>query len=91
MCRVIMAMLAMTRWMTILGVSRWARVGGSYRTIQRYYHTVIPWAEVFWQLFCNRLFQKGGVYILAGDECVVSKAGKRRMDWIISLLDCSKR
>ena len=27
-------------------------------------------------LFCQCLFQKEGVYFLAGDECVVSKAGK---------------
>jgi DDE superfamily endonuclease len=32
---------------------------------------------VFWQLFRERLLQKGQVYILAGDECVVSKAGKK--------------
>jgi len=32
---------------------------------------------VFWQLFQERLLQKGQVYILAGDECVVSKAGKK--------------
>jgi hypothetical protein len=77
MSRVILAMLAMTGRVTMLGVSRWAGAGGSYRTMQRFYHTVIPWAEVFWQLFRDRLFQKGGVYILAGDECVVSKAGKK--------------
>ena len=77
MSRVILAMLAMTGRVTMLGVSRWAGAGGSYRTIQRFYHTVIPWAEVFWQLFRDSLFQKGGVYILAGDECVVSKAGKK--------------
>jgi putative transposase len=77
MSLVIQAMLAMTGRVTMLGVSRWAGAGGSYRTIQRFYHTVIPWADVFWQLFRHSLFQKGGVYILAGDECVVSKAGKK--------------
>jgi putative transposase len=75
--RIVTAMLAMTGRVTMLGVSRWAGEGGSYRTIQRFYHTTIPWAAVFWQLFRDRLFQKGGVYILAGDECVVSKAGKK--------------
>jgi putative transposase len=77
MSRVIQAMLAMTGRVTMLGVSRWAGEGGSYRTIQRFYKTVIPWAEVFWQLFRHSLFQKDRVYILAGDECVVSKAGKK--------------
>ena len=77
MSRVIIAMLAMTGRVTMLGLSRWAGEGGSYRTIQRFYYTVIPWAQVFWQFFSQRLFQKEEVYILAGDESVVSKAGKK--------------
>ena len=75
--RIIAAMLAMTGRVTMLGISRWAGEGGSYRTIQRWYTTVIPWTQVFWELFRERLLQKGQVYILAGDECVVSKAGKK--------------
>ncbi len=77
MSRVILAMLAMTGRVTMLGLSRWAEKGGSYRTIQRFYHTAIPWAQVFWQFFSRHLLQKGEVYILAGDESVVSKAGKK--------------
>lgn len=77
MSRVILAMLAMTGRVTMLGLSRWAEAGGSYRSIQRFYHTAIPWAQVFWEFFSQHLFQKGSVYILAGDECVVSKAGKK--------------
>lgn len=77
MGRVIAAMLSMTGRVTMLGVSRWAGKGGSYRTIQRFYSTAIPWAQVFWQFFCQNLFQKEAVYLLAGDECVVSKAGKK--------------
>ena len=75
--RIIAGMLAMTGRMTMLGLSRWGGKGGSYRTIQRFYTTVIPWAQVFWQLFREGLMQKDSVYILAGDECVVSKAGKK--------------
>jgi putative transposase len=75
--RIIVAMLAMTGRVTMLGISRWTGTGGSYRTIQRFYTTVIPWTQVFWQLFRERLLQQGQVYILAGDECVVSKAGKK--------------
>ncbi len=41
----------------------------------RFYHTVIPWAQVLWQFFRQALLHQGSVYILAGDECVVSKAG----------------
>lgn len=32
---------------------------------------------MFWQFFSQSLWQKDDVYILAGDECVVSKAGKK--------------
>jgi hypothetical protein len=75
--RIATAMLAMTGRVTMLGISRWAGAGGSYRSIQRFYNTTIPWAQVFWQFFCHSLLQKESVYILAGDECVVSKAGKK--------------
>ena len=34
---VVMAMLAMTGRVTMLGISRWAGEGGSYRTIQRFF------------------------------------------------------
>jgi putative transposase len=77
MSRVMKAMLAMTGRVTMLGLSRWAEDGGSYRTIQRFYHTTIPWAQVLWQLFSQHLLRKEEVYILAGDESVVSKAGKK--------------
>ena len=77
MSQVILAMLAMTGRVTMLGLARWAGKGGSYRSIQRFYYTAIPWAQVFWQFFSQQLFQKGGVYILAGDESVVGKAGKK--------------
>ena len=77
MKQIITAMLSMTGRITMLGLSRWAGEGGSYRTIQRFYSTAIPWAQVFWEFFSQRLWQKEEVYILAGDECVVSKAGKQ--------------
>lgn len=77
MSRIIAAMLSMSGRVTMLGLSRWAGEGGSYRTVQRFYSTVIPWAEVLWLFFCQHLFQQDDVYLLAGDECVVSKAGKK--------------
>ncbi len=77
MSRIIFAMLAITGRVTMLGLSRWAGEGGSYRTIQRFYQTAIPWTQLFWQFFSQSLWQKEDVYILAGDECVVSKAGKK--------------
>lgn len=65
MSRIIIAMLAMTGRVTMLGLSRWAGEGGSYRTIQRFYSTAFPWAQVFWQFFRQYLFRKEAVYILA--------------------------
>jgi putative transposase len=73
--RVVFGMLAMTGRVTMLGISRWAGKGGSYRTIQRLYSTRLPWLEIFCNLFRMLLFQASDEYILAGDEVVVSKAG----------------
>jgi IS4 transposase len=70
-------MLAMSGRVTMLGISRWAGTGGSYRTILRFFHTVIPWATLFWLFFRKHLFRANEVYLLAGDEVVVSKSGKK--------------
>lgn len=72
---IIVALLAMTGRVTMLGISRWAGQGGSYRTVQRFFSTVLPWAQLFWVFFRQHLQRPGAVYILAGDEVVVSKAG----------------
>jgi len=75
--RIIVALFAMTGRVTMLGISRWAGTGGSYRTIQRWFHTNIPWAQVLVYFFRQHLFQPDAAYILAGDEVVVTKAGQR--------------
>src|SRR5215212_5269462 len=72
-----LAMLAMTGRVTMLGISRWAGSGGSYRTVQRFFATTLPWATLFWLFFRIQLFQKDDVYLLGGDETVVTKAGKQ--------------
>jgi DDE superfamily endonuclease len=77
MSRIISAMLAMTGRVTMLGISRWTQSGGSYRTIQRFFHTAIPWAQVFWTFFVAHLLDRQDTYLLAGDESVVTKAGKK--------------
>jgi putative transposase len=61
---------------TMLGLSRWTEKGGSYRTIQRFYHSSLPWQAIQWLFFCKRFLQSGAEYIVAGDEVVVGKAGK---------------
>lgn len=73
---IIMAMLAMSGRVTMLGISRWAGYGGSYRTVFRFFHTVIPWATLFWLFFRHHLFRSNDLYLLAGDEVVITKAGK---------------
>ncbi len=70
-------MLAMTGRITMLGISRWTDKGGSYRTIQRLFHTVLPWAEMHWAFFRQHALNPEDEYLLAGDECVVTKSGKK--------------
>jgi hypothetical protein len=74
--RIACALLVMTGRVTMLGLSRWAGPGGSYRTVQRFFSTVLPWATLFWVFFRQHLYRPGDVYVLAGDEVVVTKAGK---------------
>jgi putative transposase len=76
MSHVIFGMLVVTGRVTMLGLSRWTDKGGSYRTIQRFYHTVLPWTDILWTLFVKSIWRPRDEYILAGDEVVVSKAGK---------------
>jgi DDE superfamily endonuclease len=76
LCVITLALLAMTGRVTMLGISRWTGPGGSYRTVQRFFATTLPWAALFWLFFRTHLFHADEVYLLAGDETVVTKAGK---------------
>jgi len=69
-------MVVMTGRVTMLGISRWAGPGGSYRTVQRFFSTVIPWATLFWVFFRQHVYCPEDVYLLVGDEVVATKAGK---------------
>ncbi len=73
--RIVLAMLAMTGRITMLGLSRWTGDGGSYRTIQRFFHTTLPWAAILWCFVCTHLLTPGEDVLLIGDECVTTKAG----------------
>jgi putative transposase len=75
--RVASAMLAMGGRVTMLGISRWGTKGCSYRTVQRFFNTVLPWASMFWLFFLEHLYKSDDVYLLAGDEVVIGKAGKQ--------------
>jgi putative transposase len=72
---IVPAMLAMTGRVTMLGISRWAEEGGSYRTVQRFFNTAIEWEKVHWCFFRHGFSHIGGVFIIAIDETVITKAG----------------
>jgi putative transposase len=74
--RITLALLVMTGRITMLGISRWAGKGGSYRTVQRFFSTVLPWAMLFWVFFRQHVHCPADVYFVAGDEVIVTKAGK---------------
>jgi len=74
---VVYAMLCIPNRATMLSLSRWTENGGSYRTIQRLYHTPINWLLLHWTLLKTHLLHSDHMYLLAGDEVVVSKAGKK--------------
>ena len=76
MSQILKAMLSMTGRVTMLGISRWTDKGGSYRTVQRFFNTEIPWPKVFKQFFEAHLYKPEGEYILVGDESTVTKSGK---------------
>ena len=74
--RIVAALLVMTGRVTMLGISRWAGPGGSYRTVQRFFSQAIPWAMLFWVFFRQHIYRADEVYLLVGDEVVATKAGK---------------
>jgi putative transposase len=76
MSQVIYGLLISNGRITMLEISRWTEAGGSYRTIQRWYHSKLVWLQIMWILFTSQLWQAGHEYIAAGDEVVLGKAGK---------------
>jgi len=76
MSQVIFGMLAASGRITMLGLSRWTEKGGSYRTLQRFYHTILSWPALHWLFFKESFLHAEDEYIAAGDEVVISKAGK---------------
>lgn len=74
---IIPAVLTMTGRVTMLGISRWTEKGGSYRTIQRFFATTLPWGELLIKFFETNIFDSASEYILAGDATTILKAGKQ--------------
>ena len=77
MSQVIFGMLVASGRITMLGLSRWTEKGGSYRTIQRLYQSAISWKVIQWLFFRKCFLKSEDEYIVAGDEVVIGKAGKK--------------
>jgi putative transposase len=75
--RIVLAMLTMSGRVTMLGISRWTEKGGSYRTVQRFFGKMLPWLQMSWLFVRHHLLNPEDEYLLAGDETVVTKAGKQ--------------
>ena len=74
---IVLALLCIPDRVALLNMARRAEGGGSYRTIQRWYHTPLDWAALLWSIVRIPLLEPHGAYLLAGDEGVISKASQR--------------
>ena len=45
---IIQALLSMRGRITMLGLSRWSEKGGSYKTITRFFNSIIDWGSINW-------------------------------------------
>ncbi len=77
MAIIILAMLAMAGRITMRGISRWTEEGGSYRTIQRLFNTKIEWSQLMVTFVAIWFADAEDIFLLVGDETVVTKAGKQ--------------
>jgi putative transposase len=75
--RIVEAMLSMTGRITMQGLSRWSERGGSYRTIQRWFYSSMNWGQLHWLVIREHLLGEETEWLLAGDEVVVTKSGKK--------------
>ncbi len=73
---IVPALLTMPGRVTMLGISRWTMKGGSYRTVQRFFSTELPWRELLVKFFQTHLFDAEHEFILAGDATTITKSGK---------------
>ena len=74
---IVPALLAIPGRVTMLGISRWTAEGGSYRSVQRFFNTTIDWKKVQWCLIRHFFLNTSDTFVLAGDETVVTKSGKK--------------
>jgi putative transposase len=74
---IVPALLAIPGRVTMLAISRWTDDGGSYRSVQRFFNTTIDWKKVQWCLIRHFFLNSSDTFVLAGDETVVTKSGKK--------------
>jgi putative transposase len=67
--------LCMTGRITMLGISRWTGKGCSYRTVQRFFQSIICWDKLN-LIIIKRQLKDISTLVLGGDGTVVTKAGK---------------
>ena len=72
---IVPALLTLTGRVTMLGLARWTEKGGSYRTVQRFFATTLPWVELLVQFFQTHCWQCDHEFIVAGDATTITKAG----------------
>jgi putative transposase len=70
------AIFSLTGRVTMLGISRWAEKGGSYRNVQRFFATTFLWTALQIKFVESHLFNPSHEYILAGDATTITKSGK---------------
>lgn len=66
MSHVIYGMLVSNGRITMLEISRWTEAVGSYRTIQRLYHTPLLWLQIQWLFFTLKYHSQIRGIFLAG-------------------------
>jgi len=73
---IVPALLTLTGRVAMLSISRWTEKGGSYRTVQRFFATDLPWTKLLVKFFRTHLCSAEHEFILAGDATTITKSGK---------------
>ena len=75
MKRIVQAVLCIPDRVTMLSIARWTERGGSYRIVQRWYHTPLDWAAMMWAVVQVHLLDPAGEYLPAGVTWVAAGNG----------------
>ena len=86
--RVVLGLLAMTGQVSMLNMSRWMSEGGSYRTVQRFLNTIIPWGSVYWVFFSTYLLDREAPISSLATKPSYRNRGSPRMVYGVSSRQC---